>query len=232
MEVSWVSIAAIAIALIALVVAAFSTGFLRPLALGTAFATCLVALATLSLRRGTVKVREIPVENFSAWTDLGEPAAELDRLTPGDFFRAVRVVTTDLDSIASNSELLDSRTSMLVGRPDFEGIVREGVNVCAENLARDLKRVVEIVSSGVPSVDRVQKILPTIESLASQADRIANKLYEFEKGKSEVVRVQVEPLRRGAEKLSRDLRHLHTHIEKYAKTSAGPIGPTTQPTAQ
>ena len=218
-------IAASVFALAAFITAAFSSGYILPIALGVASAACLVSFATFTLYQGPAKVKEIPIENFSLWADIGEPATGLSRCGAGEFLPAMKMACADLGSLALNSKLLNSRVSMLVGKPDFEGIVKEGLNVYTRNLARDLQRVVESLSSEVTSADRVPGILSLIESCASQTDRIANKFYEFGREKPEAVRVQVEPLRRAAEKLSRDLRLAHTNIADYMKTIIPPAPP-------
>jgi len=183
------------------------------LTVGVAGATFLVSAAILfTYSRRSTEAKQIPLENFSLWTDVGEPAAELRRLSLTDVFAAAQITSTDLASLAANAELLQSRSYMLVGRDGFEDLLKEKMHRRVENLASDIHAITEKINS-----DRKlsPEIIPMIEQCASQADRIANKFFELEGGKPEVVYLYLEPLRRAAEKLSRDLRQASSNISKY-----------------
>ena len=201
------------LALIALILAGCTTGPQMYLVIGVAAATFLVAVAILfQYTRSSYEAKQVPVENFSIWADVGEPAAELRRLNLDDVGAAVRITAADLGSLSANAELLDARISILLGREGFEELRQEKLHQSLRNLASDVSAIVEKL--------RTAKIFPAetvnlLEQCASQSDRIANKLFEFERGKSEVVRIYVEPLRRAAEKLSRDLRLASANLANF-----------------
>ena len=188
----------------ALVMAGYTSGPAMVLTAGVAAAAVLVGMATLfQYTKPSPEARQVPVENFSLWADVGEPAAELRRLGLGDMGAAVRIASADLGSLVANSELLRARILMLTGKGGFEGLREEKIHRRAENLTHDVKMAIGKMSAASGfSAD----VLTLLEQCAAQADRIANKLFEFERGKSEVVHIYVDPLRRAAEKLSRDLR--------------------------
>lgn len=191
------------LAIAALIMGGFA-GSQMYLIIGLAVAAFLVTVATLfQYTRSSYEAKQVPVENFSIWADVGEPAAELRRLNFADVGAAMRIAAADLGSLSANAELLDARISILLGKEGFDELRQEKLHQSLRNLASDVNAIVQKL--------RTAKIFPAetvnlLEQCASQSDRIANKLFEFERGKSEVVRIYVEPLRRAAEKLSRDLR--------------------------
>lgn len=203
------------LAVIALVIAGGTSGYLLPLTAGLAAVTVLVVLGIISqYMKPPAEVKQVPIENFYLWADIGESGAELRRLSPGDVEAATRIASADLGSLSSNADLLNSRISLLLGRDGFEELTQEKFNGQTEKLSEDLRGITKQLKKGFQA-----EILSSIEQCASQADRIANKLYDFQRGKSEVVHVYVEPLRRAAEKLSSDLRLAFTNISNFVKSA-------------
>lgn len=204
------------LAVIALIIASGTSGYLLPLTAGLAAATVLVVLGIISqYMKPPAEVKQVPIENFYLWADIGESGAELRRLSSGDVEAATRIASADLGSLSSNADLLNSRISLLLGRDGFEELTQEKFNGQTEKLSEDLRGITKQLKKGFQA-----EILSSIEQCASQADRIANKLYDFQRGKSEVVHVYVEPLRRAAEKLSSDLRLAFTNISNFVKSAS------------
>ncbi len=203
------------LAVIALVIAGGTSGYLLPLTAGLAAVTVIVVFGIISqYMKPPAEVKQVPIENFYLWADIGESGAELRRLSPGDVEAATRIASADLGSLSSNADLLNSRISLLLGRDGFEELTQEKFNGQTEKLSEDLRGITKQLKKGFQA-----EILSSIEQCASQADRIANKLYDFQRGKSEVVHVYVEPLRRAAEKLSSDLRLAFTNISNFVKSA-------------
>jgi hypothetical protein len=204
MRVHPIAVVPLLLAIIALVLGGFTSGPEMYITIGLAVAAFLVVVATIfQYTRASYEARQVPIENFSIWADVGEPAAELRRLSLDDVGAAVRIAAADIGSLSANAELLDARVSLLLGREGFEELGQEKLHRSLRNLASDVSAIAEKLrgSKTFPA-----DIVNSLEQCASESDRIANKLFEFERGKAEVVRVYVEPLRRAAEKLSRDLR--------------------------
>lgn len=222
MRVPLIATAALIVALAALVVSGRAGGELLPLTIGAASAAVLVALAAFfQSRRPPVEIEHVPIENFSLWTDVGEPAAGLRRLGEGQTESAFRITSTDLSSLASNAGLLSERLSILIGRHGFDELTRSKFHRNAYSLLEDIRSIVKKMRSGEGrSTEDIQRLLDGIEGCAAQADRIANKLYDFQRGKSEIIRTYTDPLRRAAEKLSRDLRLANANLRNYLKGAA------------
>ncbi|MEM2875128.1 MAG: hypothetical protein QW567_03820 [Candidatus Hadarchaeales archaeon] len=216
MRINPLAIIPLALAMLALVISAFTVGWspsLMAITIGLAVATALVAIATLfQYTRSSAEAKQVPVENFSLWADVGEPAAELRRMGYENVQAAVRIAAADLGSLAANAELLSARIAMLLGKEGFAELSSSGVHREVEKIARGVNLVVEKLRSGN---GLSPEIVAPLEEHASSADRVANKLFEFEKGKSEVVRIYVDPLRRASEKLSRDLRVAFGNINSF-----------------
>ncbi len=206
------------LALVALVIGGYTGGPYIYLTVGIAAATILVSIAILfQYAKPSPEARQVPVENFSLWADVGEPAGELKRLSLEDVSAAVRIASADLGSLTANAELLSSRVLMLVGKEGFDGIRQEKIHRRVENLTNDINTIIGRITK---TNGFSPEILVAIEQCAAQADRVANKLFEFESGKLEVVHIYVDPLRRAAEKLSRDLRLASANISKFVKYTA------------
>jgi hypothetical protein len=196
---------------------------------GIATAAILVSIATFYIQnKPPAEVARIPLENFTLWADVGEPAAGIRRIGEGDVDSAMKIASTDFSSLASNSWLLSERLSILMGKHGFDELTRSKLNRAAYSLTEDIRSMMKkLKSSEGRSTEGVRKLLDNIEGCAAQADRIANKLYDFERGKPEIIKVQTEPLRRAAEKLSRDLRQGNTNLRNFLKLTAEPPAPVT-----
>ena len=199
------------LAFAALIMASSATGLLLPLTVGVAAATFLVALAVVY---HYVTPPTVPAEIFSAWGDVGRPAAGLSRISPEDIGAAARIAGEDLRSISINAELLRSRLSLLMSRHGFERLMQKKLDRLAENLLQDLQAAVGRLSAGRWLSSRA---LRSIERCASQADRVANELYDFQRWKPEIILAQVDPLRRGAKRLSLDLKFAFANISKFVE---------------
>ena len=165
----------------------------------------------------SIDVKQIPVENFSLWADVGEPGAELRHLSPDDLEAAVRIANSDLGSLSSNVDLLNARISMLLGKPEFVELTQKKFDEQTGRLSQDFHAAVKKLGT---EKELSVEVLNLIERCASQADRVANKLYDFQQGKPELVHTYLEPLRRAAEKLSRDLRLVFTNVSDFMKSAS------------
>lgn len=215
-------IAALAALLVSGGVGGEPEGEIFPLSIGAAAAAVLVALAAFyQSKRPPVEIEHVPVENFSLWIDIGEPAAGLRRLGEGQTESAFRMTSADLSSLASNAGLLSERLSILLGRHGFDELTRSKLHRNAYSLLEDISSVAKKMRSGEGrSTEDVQRLLDGIEGCAAQADRIANKLFDFQRGKSEVIRTYTDPLRRAVEKLSGDLRLANANLRNYLRVAA------------
>ncbi len=204
-------IMALAAAVVALGVSIYSS----PLVMGVAIPTLLVSIAVVRQYLERIKIREedIPLEDFSWWADVGEPAGTLLSLKPGEEVMATQVVASDFKNLSRNADLLSSRLRLLVGRREFINFSPDFTNdswKVAHSLA-DLARSIE--TSGMIE----SELYKTIEQHAARFDRMANKLFEYEKDKSETIHIYIDPLRRASEKLSRDLRKAASNLYKFEK---------------
>ncbi len=213
-----IAIIPLLLAAAALIITGSASGPLWPLVAGLAAATVLVSLATLfQYLKPRAEVRQVPIENFSLWADVGEPGLELKRLGPDDVEAATRIAVADLGSLSSNADLINDRIALLLGRPEFEELTQEKFNGRTEKLVYNLRMVVEKLRKG-----SLEGVVNSIEQCASQANRIANKLSKFQRGKPELVHIYIEPLYRAAEKLSRDLRLASQNISNFIKSASKP----------
>ena len=211
--------AALIVAIVALLVSGQAGGDFLPLTIAVATAAVLVTFAAFyQSKKPPVEIANIPIENFSLWTDVGEPAAGLRRLGGGQIESAFRITSADLNSIASNAGLLSERLSILIGRHGFDELTQSKLHRNAYSLLEDIRSVVKkMMSSEGRSTEGIQRLLDSIEGCAAQADRIANKLYDLQRGRPEVIMAYTDPLRRAAEKLSRDLRLANANLRDYIK---------------
>jgi hypothetical protein len=205
-------ILALGAAIVALIIAAF-TG---PLALGVALATLAVAIAVVYQYSSTLRPQEeeIPLEDFSWWADVGEPAAALRNLKSGDISLAVQIISSDLKNLSRNSDLLGRRLALLIGRRDFEGLSEEDFSGEALKISNSIS---ELARGMVKRGELQRGFYKSLEQYAARFDRMGNRLYEFERGKSEIIQIYIDPLRRAAESLSRDLRKAASNTFKFEK---------------
>lgn len=202
---------ALGVALIAVVVAITS----GPLALGVAIATLIVAMAVVYQYTyvGKPREKELPLEDFSWWADIGEPLFRLKSASSVDRAAACQLVASDLKILHKNASLLHGRLSLLSGRREFEDF--PGFLLTETQQASGALH--ELIETCEREVELKPEIHRTLERIASRLDRVANKLYEFERGRSEVVKTYVDPLRRASEKLSRDLRKAASNLFQFVK---------------
>jgi chromosome segregation ATPase len=186
------------------------------MALGVALATLAVALAVVYQYTITTRPQEeeIRLEDFSWWVDVVEPAADLKNLKAEESGLAARIVSSDLKNLSKNSDLLNRRLALLIGRRDFEGLSEEDYSGEARKVANSLSELAQGMERRGAFQQGFYRLL---EQHASRLDRVANKLYEFEREKPETICVYVDPLRRASEKLSRDLRRAASNVFKFEK---------------
>jgi len=209
-----------ALALLAAFIAVIVAILTGPLAFGVALATLAVAIAVAYqyVYVPKPKEEEIPLEDFSWWADIGEPFSGLKVLDSGDTIVAAQLVASDLKTLQKNAGLLNQRLSLLVGRREFEefpGDLLTDESQHATNTLAELAKMCEQKGELKP------ELYKSLERSASRLDRVANKLFEFERGRSELVKTYVDPLRRAAEKLSKDLRKAASNLFKFEKRMRG-----------
>lgn len=206
------------LAAVALVMGVKAGGNFLPLTAVLAAAAVIISLAAILRSAGpSIRAKQVPVESFTFWADVREPGAELRHLNPDDLKAAMRIAKADVGSLSSNADLLSTRVSLLLGRPEFVKLIQEKFDGQTERLAQDLHAIVKRLGTGK---ELSVEVLNLIERCASQADRIANKLYDFQRGKPEFVHTYMEPLRRAAEKLSHDLRLVFTNVLDFVKSAS------------
>jgi len=209
------------------VVASAALGSIYVLAVAIPSVLLGIAVIYLYSKPPEATPKGIQLENFSIWADIGEPGAELRRLEPNDMWSAVRVMKADLNTLSANAALLDRRILMLIGRENFDGLAKYDLQGDARKVARktaDLGNKME-TDGKFPA-----ETIPTMEQSAALLDRVANKLFEFEHGKPETVHIYVDPLKRAAEKLSKDIRQTTSNITAFSK-GAGKGAPAPEKSA-
>jgi len=186
---------------------------------GVSMATVVIGIAVIYLysKPTEVALKGIQLENFSIWADIGDPGAELQRLEPNDLWSAVRVMRADLDTLSTNASLLGKRVSMLLGKENFGGLSRYDIQGDARKVAQRTSSLASRMESDGKFPSETTTIL---EQSAALLDRAANKLFEFERGKPETVHIYVDPLKRAAEKLSKDMRQATSNISDFSKSAA------------
>ena len=218
MRVSPFAMAAFVLSLIGLGLAVGVTGEVRPLVIGATAAVVLASFAVLVYTIPRIDTHGIRVEDFDTWVELGETAAGLRGMKSRDKQAAAQIVAADMNSLKINAELLDSRLSFLYGKHGYEKLTND-------KLHNEAKRLVKIVRKNAKNIavlkkwspDNISTMFDEFESCASGYDRIANKLHDYEKERPEIVKANLEPLRRTAEKLSANFRAGHSNLENYFK---------------
>ena len=174
------------------------------------------------LRRFMVRGPVMSVEDFAVWMEAGEAAAGLRGLKPHEVDAAAAMTSSSIGLLASNSELLTLRLSTLSGRHGFLWLASSGMSAEAQKLSVNIRKIVAgLALKENWSPNRLRSIVDELESCAAGYDRLANKLFDLHREEPEVLRSAVEPLRRAAERSSRDLRRAGTNIAEYAKQLAG-----------
>lgn len=213
------ALAAVALAMVGWV----ERGFLPYAALGIAGAIMVELWVGVPLLRGIVVRRPtMPLEDFTVWMETGEPAAGLRELKPREVGAAAGMVSSSLGLLASNSELLTLRLSTLSGKRGFSELARSGIQLDAQELSGKIRKTIAKLGRGESwSPEELRPVLDELERCAAGYDRLANKLFEIHRERPEVIRSTAEPLRRAAERLSRDLRRACANIGDYAGQLAG-----------
>lgn len=198
-------------------------GFLPYAALGIAAAIIVeLWVGVPLLRRVVVRRPTMPLEDFTVWMETGEPAAGLRELKPREVDTAASMTSSSLGLLASNSELLTLRLSTLSGRRGFSELARSGIQLEAQELSGKIRKTVAKLGRKESwSPEGLRPVLDELERYAAGYDRLANKLFDLHRERPEAVRSTAEPLRRAAERLSRDLRRAGANIGDYAKQLAG-----------
>ena len=136
------------LAVIAIGMAFTSSGIEMYLTIGVGIATLLVSASVLFMYGNkSTEVEQIPLENFSLWADIGEPASELRRLSLQDGLAAAQITRADLSSLASNAELLRSRSQLLAGRTGFENLREDKIHRRVEFLLNDINTITDKIKS-------------------------------------------------------------------------------------
>jgi len=165
----------------------------------------------------------ISIQDFDTWVELGETAAGLRGMKSRDKNAAAQIVTADMNSLAINAELLDRRLSFLYGKHGYDKLTKDKLHNEGKDLAKIVRRYTKKIAKLENwSAENMSTMLEEFEKCASRYDRIANKLHDYEKERPEIVKVNLEPLRRAAEKLSANLRTGRLNLENYLKRAGKP----------
>ena len=218
MRVSPFAMAAFVLSLIGLGLAVGVQGEHRPLIIGATAAIALASFAVLLYTMPHIHTHGIRTEDFDTWVELGETAAGLRGMKSRDKQAAAQIVAADMNSLAINAGLLDSRLSFLYGKHGYDKLTKDKLHNEAKRLAKAVhKNAKKIAVLENWSPDNMPTMLEEFESCASGYDRIANKLHHYEGERPEIVKANLEPLRRTAEKLSANLRSGRSNLENYFK---------------
>jgi len=221
MRVSPFAMIAFALSLVGLALAVGGTGELRPLIVGATAAVVLASFAVFIYTIPRIDTHGIRVEDFDTWVELGETAAGLRGMKPRDKQAAAQIVAADMNSLAINAELLGSRLSFLYGKHGYDKLTKDKLHNEGNNLAKMVRRNAKNIAKIENwSAENMSTMFEEFESCASRYDRIANKLHHYEGERPEIVKANLEPLRRTAEKLSANLRAARLNLENYLKRAS------------
>lgn len=181
-------------------------------------ASCLVALSVFALYLTSPSRRplEVPVEDFSLWVDAGEPAKELQKLGPSDLPLATMVLRADLGSIVSNSELLTSRLSIALTRPELQDLAKFKLDSRSREVSDLLKGTLATLS-GKPSQEALRESVSSLERVANMAETILRDLEGISLAKRGVGEAHLLPLRRALDRMVKDLKELKSNTESYLR---------------
>jgi len=221
MRVSPFAMAAFVLSLIGLGLAVGVQGEYRPIIIGATAAIVLASSAVLLYTMPHVHTHGIRTEDFETWVELGETAAGLRGMKSSDKQAAAQIVAADMNSLAINAGLLDSRLSFLYGKHGYDKLTKDKLHNEAKRLTKAIHKNARKISKIENwTSDKISPMLEEFESCASRYDRIANKLHSYEGERPEIVKANLEPLRRIAEKLSTNLRSGRSDIENYFKRAS------------
>ena len=197
MEIIWSALALI-VAVIAVAAAAISG---TPQMIGIALATLLVAMASVYLYVSSYPRRkELPIEDFSWWTDVGEPLSSLRRgaINP---MAIPSAVLSDLRPIRTNVELLFQRLRLIVGRRDF-------LDMPSGELMTEMDTVRSFLRVMMQRIERRMEVDPNLHEmladLASRMKKIHERLSGYAQTKPDILRTYLDPLVRAAARLAGD----------------------------
>jgi len=202
----------------ALLLVGLDVGGTAPWMLFISAASCLVALSVFALYLTSPSRRplEVPIEDFSLWVDAGEPARELQKLGPSDLPLASMVLRADLGSIVSNSDLLASRLSIALGRPELQDLAKFRLDSRSREVSEILKGAV-VALSGKPSQEALKDAVNSLERAANLAEAILRDLEGISLAKKGVGEAHLLPLRRALDRMVKDLRDLRSNTESYLR---------------
>lgn len=202
----------------ALLLVGLDVGGTTPWMLFISAASCLVALSVFALYLTSPSRRplEVPVEDFSLWVDAGEPAKELQKLGPSDLPLATMVLRADLGSIVSNSELLTSRLSIALTRPELQDLAKFKLDSRSREVSDLLKGTLATLS-GKPSQEALRESVSSLERVANAAETILRDLEGISLAKRGVGEAHLLPLRRALDRMVKDLKELKSNTESYLR---------------
>ncbi len=190
---------------------------MTPWVFGIAAAACLVAFSILVLYTSFFpEGGKIPIEDFTIWADIEDPARELRKLGPSELTMAARVLKVDLSSILSNAGLLNSRLSMLMSKPELRDLAKSNLSIRVNEFVKELKTTVGKLSN-TPSTAIFQEVLASLEKHISDGELIFSDLNEIQHKRGGVVETYLTPLTRASERLIKSLRELKSNIEGYVR---------------
>ncbi len=216
MEIVWPALALI-VATIAVVAAAISG---TPQTIGIALATLLVAMASVYLYVSAYPRRrhgEPPIEDFSWWTDVGEPLSTLRRggINP---MAVPSAVLSDLRPIGTNVELLFQRFRLIVGRRDF-------LDMPSGELMTEMDTVRSFLRVMIQRIERKMEVDPNLHEmladLASRMGKIHERLSSYAQTKPDILRTYLDPLVRAAARLAKDFETASANYQAFVKPVQG-----------
>lgn len=223
MRVSPFAMVAFVLSLLGLGLAFGVTGEPRPLIIGAAAAIALASFAVLLYTTPHIDTHSIPIGDFDTWVELGETAAGLRGMKSRDKKAAAQIAAADMNSLSINAELLSHRLSFLYRKHGYDKLTKDKLHNEAKGISKIVrKNTKKIATIENWSQEKMSTMLEEFESCASGYDRIANKLHDYEKERPEIVKANLEPLRRTAEKLSTNLRTGRSNLENYLKRAGKP----------
>lgn len=181
--------------------------------------SCLLALSVVALYLRLSHHRrplEVPVEDLSLWVDAGEPAKELQKLSPAELSTVLMVLRADLGSIISNSELLHQRFPLILSKPELSDLTKFNLVSRAAELVGALKQG-EACLLRPPSHQNLQELLPYLERSAGMAESLLRDLEGISLAKGGIGEAYLLPLRRALEKMVRDLKEMKSNTESYLR---------------
>ncbi|MEM0359513.1 MAG: hypothetical protein QXG22_05885 [Candidatus Hadarchaeales archaeon] len=204
--------------IVALLLVGLDIGGTTPWMIFISASACLVALSVLTLYLTSSPHRplEVPIEDFSLWVDAGEPAKELQKLGPSDLSLATMILRADLGSIVSNADLLSSRLSIALAKPELQDLVKFKLEARAKELSNFLKGVIVSLSEK-PSQEILMSLVSSVERAATMAETILRDLEGISLAKRGVGEAYLLPLRRATDRMVRDLRELKSNTESYVR---------------